>query len=107
MNANDKVGFARISLPLNKTIAVADVLGGDINNISSAYTLCIDVYNDSISLESWTFKDDWQNVMLHFSPIDTATNKLVVNGLENSTLKHNASGLAYKNASGNVAISKV
>ena len=108
MKAKDEPGFiSYVSLPLNKNIAVVDVLNQDINEIRSGYALGFEISKDRIRLFSESIKGDWQNIKSHFSPIDTATNKLVVNGLENSTLKLNARGLAYKNASGNVAISKV
>ena len=108
MKAEDDPGFiSYVSLPLNKNIAVVDVLNQDINEIRSGYALGFRISEDRIKLLSEPIIGDWQNIKSHFSPIDTATNKLVVNGLENSTLKDNAPRLNYKFASGNVTISKV
>lgn len=109
LNAKDNspVGYAYISLPLDKNIAVVDVLNEDIDNVYSAYCLAFRIVRDSITLDVEVFEEDWQNVKSRFSPIDTANNNLVVNGLKNSTLNSNAPRLSYKFASGNVTISKV
>ena len=107
LEAKDKPGYAFISLPLDKNIAVVDVLNEDIDEVLSAYCLGFEIMGDSITFYRENLEDDWKNVKSHFSPIDTANNKLVVNGLKNSTLKSNAGHFYYKFASGNVTISKV
>ncbi len=109
LNVGDGPGYAYVSLPLDKNIAVVDVINEDIDDYWRGCCLGFFIRGEEIEFCYRFFgRSDWQNIdKSKFSPIDLANNNLVVNGLKDSTLKSNVRELDYKFASGNVTISKV